>query len=171
MDLAEFRECSNEEKGRYLLAVFRILLGWIMIWPFFDKLLGLGFATPRGSGMIDGGSPSSFVTWITGGIFKGVYESLAGNPAIDIILMAALLVLGMTLTLGFASKLSTLGMTAFLLVMYTIVVPPTDNPVIDDHILLAVGMLAVYLLGGFERLSINEKWKESPLVKRFPILG
>lgn len=161
---------DKEETGKYLMAVLRILLGWIMIWPFFDKLFGLGFATPSGSGFIDGGSPSSFVTWVTKGVFAGFYESLAGNLVVDIVLLLALLVLGVTLTLGFASKLTTFGMVAFLLVMYTLVIPPTDNPVVDDHIIMAVAMLAVYFVGGFDRLSVSDRWKETYLVKRFPLL-
>ncbi len=162
---------DKEETGRYLLAVVRILLGWIMLWPFFDKLFGLGFATPSGSGYVEGGSPSSFVTWVTKGLFSGFYESIAGNAIIDVIFLLALLILGLTLILGFASKLTTFGMAAFLLVMYTLVVPPTDNPVVDDHIIMAVAMLAVYFLGGFDKLSINGWWKETALVKRLPILG
>ena len=169
MEFDVFRD--KEETGRYVLAVLRILLGWIMLWPFFDKMFGLGFATPAGQGFVQGGSPSYFVTWITEGVFKDLYMSIAGNIVIDVILLLALLALGITLTLGIASKLTTFGMVAFLLVMYTLVVPPTDNPIVDDHILLAVATLAVYFLGGFDRLSLNAWWKEHFLAKRFPIFG
>jgi len=55
MDFDVFRD--REETGRYVLAVLRILLGWIMLWPFFDKMFGLGFATPAGQGFVQGGSP------------------------------------------------------------------------------------------------------------------
>ena len=48
--------CDREETGRYVLAVLRILLGWIMLWPFFEKMFGLGFATPAGQGFMQGGS-------------------------------------------------------------------------------------------------------------------
>jgi len=162
---------DNMEKGQYFLAGFRILVGWIMIWPFFDKLLGLGFKTPAGSGMIDGGSPSSFVVYVTGGIFKDFYDSLAGNQIVDIILMLGLLVLGVTLILGIASKLTTIGITAFLLIMYSLHIPPEDNPIIDHRVILIIGMIAAYFLGGYDKLSLNSRWKETWLVKRFPILG
>ena len=90
-------DSERNEKGLLALAVFRLLVGWLFIWAFFDKLLGLGFATPAGSGMVDGGSPSYFVTFVTDGIFKNFYLSLAGNSVVDIIFMAALLILGVTL--------------------------------------------------------------------------
>ena len=162
---------ENTEKGQYCLAVFRILVGWTMLWAFFDKMFGLGFETPAGSGMIDGASPSSFVIYVADGIFKDFYDSLAGNQIIDIILMLGLLVLGITLILGIASKLSTIGITAFLLIMYSLQIPPKDNPIIDHRIIMAAGMIATYFLGGFDKLSLNSRWKETWLVKRFPILG
>jgi len=168
--LQRFSTMEKYEKGQYCLAVFRILVGWLMLWPFFDKLFGLGFKTPAGSGMIDGVSPSSFVTFVTGGIFKDFYDSLGGNQIIDIILMLGLLVLGVTLILGIASRLSTIGVSAFLLIMYSLHIPPEDNPIIDHRIVLIVGMIAAYFLGGYEKLSLYGRWKESWLVKRFPIL-
>lgn len=164
-------EMDSRTKGEYVLAVFRILIGWIMLWPFFDKMFGLGFQTPAGSGFFEGGSPSSFVTFVSGGIFEDFYNSLAGNLAVDIILLAALLILGVTLILGIASKLTTIGTVAFLVVMYSLHVPPTDNPLIDFRIILSVGIVAVYLLDGFDYLSLNAKWKETWLVKKFPIFG
>ena len=161
---------DEKTTGLYVLAAFRVLTGWIMLWPFFDKMFGLGFQTPHGGGWIDGVSPSSYVVYVADGVFKDLYASLAGNLAIDVVLMAALLVLGVTLTSGIASKLTTAGMCAFLLVMYSLHVPPSDNPVIDYHILLVLGVLAAYFLGGYEKLSLNPRWRETGLVKRFPIL-
>ena len=151
--------------GLYILAAFRTLTGWIMLWPFFDKMFGLGFQTPHGGGWIDGVSPSSYVVYLADGVFKDLYVFLAGNLAIDIVMMASLLVLGVSLILGVASKLTTFGMCAFLLVMYSIHVPPSDNPVVDYHILLVLGILAVYALGGYEKLSLHPsgerpRWSE-----------
>lgn len=161
---------DDKTKGLYALAAFRIMAGWIMLWPFFDKLFGLGFQTPHGGGWIDGVSPSSYVVYVAGGLFKDFYVSLAGNFVIDVILMAALLVLGVTLVLGIAARQTTSGMCAFLLIMYSLHVPPSDNPVIDYHIMLVAGMLAVYFLGGFEKLSLRDRWKETRIVRRFPVL-
>ena len=161
---------DDKTKGLYALAAFRIMAGWIMLWPFFDKLFGLGFQTPHGGGWIDGVSPSSYVVYVADGLFKDFYVSLAGNFVIDVILMAALLVLGVTLVLGIVARQTTSGMCAFLLIMYSLHVPPSDNPVVDYHILLVAGMLAVYFLGGFEKLSLRDRWKETRIVRRFPVL-
>ena len=161
---------DNTEKGTYSLVAFRILLGWMFIWGFLDKMFGLGFETPSGSGVIDGGSPSSFVTYVSGGVFEGLFDSLAGNTIVDFLLMAGLLILGVTLIVGIASKLTTIFSIVFTVVMFCLCVPPTDNPLIDYHIMLAVGIAIVYFFNGFEYISLNEKWKSTKIVEMFPIL-
>ncbi len=115
---------ENNEKGLYALAAFRILMGWTFLWAFLDKLFGLGFQTPAGSGMIDGGSPSSFVVYAGGGIFFDLFKSVAGNLYVDLLLMAGLLGLGTVLLLGIAPKVTTFLTVVFLLVMYCVHVPP-----------------------------------------------
>ena len=161
---------DNRTVGENALAILRIMMGWMMLWGFLDKLIGLGFETPAESGVIDGGSPSSFVTFVTGGIFSDFFNSLAGNAFADLLMMAGLLILGITLILGIASKLTTIGMIAFLVIMYALHVPPVDNPVIDYHITWIAALIGILFLGGFDRISVNAEWKELWIVKRYPIL-
>ena len=161
---------EKREMGEYALAIFRIAVGYMMLWGFLDKMFGLGYETPAGGALIDGVSPSSYVTWMTGGIFGDLFDSIAGNAFIDFLMMAGMLVMGITLVTGIASKLTTIFMGMFLLVMYCIHVPPTDNPILDYHITWIITLAAVYLLGGFDRLSLNARWKELGIVKRFRIL-
>ena len=78
--------------------------------------------------------------------------------------------IGISLVFGIASKLGTIGCVLFMIVMYTLVLPPSDNPVLDDHIIMILAMLVVYFFGGFEKLSFFKKWKDFLLVKKFPIL-
>jgi thiosulfate dehydrogenase [quinone] large subunit len=161
---------DTDRIGLNLLGIFRILVGWLMLWAFLDKMFGLGFETPAGSGMIDGGSPSSFVLYVTDGLLKDFYVSLAGNTVIDVLFMLGLLVLGFTLILGIASKLSTIAISAFMLIMWSLSIPPSDNPIIDYHLILLVGMLAVYFLGGFRVYSVNNLWVKLPIVRDLSIL-
>ena len=161
---------EKEELGSYLLAILRIGMGWLMLWPFFDKLFGLGFSTPAGGGWIDGVSPSSYISYIAKGPLADFFLSMGGNVFIDFLMMAGLLCIGLALIFGFASKICTVAMVAFLLVMFCIELPPADNPLISYKILLAVAMLAIYCMRGFEKLSIYNWYKELAIVRRFPIL-
>ena len=161
---------DNAEKGKYALSVFRILIGWLFIWGFLDKTFGLGYKTPAEGAWVNGGSPSSFVVYVTKGMFADFFNSLAGNAFVDVLFMTGLLIIGTAIILGIGTKLTTIFSIVFFIVMYAICIPPEDNPLIDHRIILSVGMVAIYYLGGYEKLSLYDKWKEFPLVKQYPIL-
>ena len=144
-------DVDNRTAGEYMLACFRILVGWLFLWPFFDKIFGLGFQTPKGQGWIDGVSPSSQVMYVADGVFEDFYNAIAGNLLIDILFLMALLIIGITLIIGIASKLTTLFSIMFLVVIYTLCIPPVDNPIIDYHLVLCAGLLAAYFLGGLRK--------------------
>jgi len=163
-------EMEKEELGRYFLAIVRIGMGWLLLWSFFDKVFGLGFSTPAGGGWIDGVSPSSYISYVASGPLADFYISLGGNVFVDILMMAGLLCIGGTLIFGFASKICTAAFIAFMLIMFSLQLPPNDNPIINYKVLLAVAMLAIYYMGGFEKLSIYNWYKELAIVRRFPIL-
>ena len=167
MDTGKLRDV---EFGSLVTVAIRVALGWIMLWAFLDKMFGLGFETPAGSGFVNGGSPSSYVVYVTNGVFKDLFTSLAGNTVVDVLLLLACLGLGLSFILGFASRLSTVLMSVFLAVMFLLEVPPTDNPLIDYHVIYILAVLAVYLYGGFEKLSLNQAWVKLPVVRDFRIL-
>ena len=99
-----------------------------------------------------------------------MWHALAGNVIIDWLLMFGLLALGISLMLGFASRLSTIGTVIMMVLMYTMVLPPSDNILVTHHIVYAAGILAVYWLGAFDKWSVNGYWNRIPIVERFWIL-
>src|SRR5690625_3160916 len=54
--------------GFTLLGLVRIFIGFYFLWAFADKLLGLGFSTPKEGAWINGGSPT---TGFLGGSIEG----------------------------------------------------------------------------------------------------
>jgi thiosulfate dehydrogenase (quinone) large subunit len=81
----------NAVRLAYTLALARISLGFIFLWAFLDKLIGLGFATCRDAAegtvnvmcdaaWLSGGSPTyGFLTFGTAGPFQEVFSGMAGN--------------------------------------------------------------------------------------------
>ena len=55
------------------LGILRIVFGFIFIWAFFDKLLGLGFATARDKAWILGNSSTSGFLSNVDGFFSGFF--------------------------------------------------------------------------------------------------
>ncbi|MDD1771045.1 MAG: DoxX family membrane protein [Methanomassiliicoccales archaeon] len=159
-------------KVEYVWASLRILLGWIFLWSFLDKLFGLGFSTTASQGWINGGSPTSgFLSFGTSGIFEGFYHSLAGNAIVDWLFMLSLLALGIALILGIAMRLATYGGTVFLLLLWGANVPPANNPIIDDHIIYILVLWALMLVEAGRIFGLGDRWRSSALVKRLPILA
>ena len=112
----------------------RLVMGLIFLWAFFDKLLGLGFATTKEAAWLYGGSPT-----------YGFFQGLAGMAVVDWLFMLGLLFVGLTLL---SNKFIIWGASAgslMLLLMYLAVFPPENNPLLDDHIvyILVLGLLVL----------------------------
>lgn len=158
-------------KEQYAWVAARLALGWTFLWAFFDKAFGLGYATESGSAWINGGSPTTgFLTYATSGPLSGFYEGLAGNSVVDAVFMAALLLLGVALILGVANRIAGYGGALLMLLMWTSRLPPENNPIIDEHIVYLIMLLAISVVLPGRWLGLGRWWSEQPFVKRFPIL-
>ena len=163
------REEIRENGGILSLSIIRIILACMLLWSFFDKLFGLGLETPKGSGMIDGHSPSEFILYFDGPV-ADLMHGLAGNVILDIILMAALLLIGLALLLGIGMKVTAVSGIAFFFVMYLVCLFPADNPFLDYHLIYIFALVAIYFCNAGDHLGLGRKWKELDIVKRYPIL-
>ncbi|MDD4185504.1 MAG: DoxX family membrane protein [Candidatus Methanomethylophilaceae archaeon] len=155
------------------LAILRILLGFMFLWSFLDKMFGLGFSTTSANAMINGGSPTKgFLTYGTDTL------SFLADPTIvqilDVVIMAAFLLLGIALILGIGMKIAAVGGTLLLLMMYVSLFPLTKagstNPIVDYHIMYIFLLWALYLSNAGDILGLGKWWKEQSLVARYPIL-
>ncbi len=122
-----------------IISLIRICLGFIFMWAFVDKLFGLGFATTSAKAWINGGSPTSgFLSFATKGPFTEIFKMLSGNNFVDILFMVGLLFVGVTLIFNFWVKWGSLAGLLMVVLMYLAVLPPENNPIIDDHIIYAL---------------------------------
>lgn len=172
----------HNQAARYALGGLRLIVGWTFLWAFFDKLLGLGYATgvdPETGAVdrfgdaawINGGEPTfGFLSFGAAGPFADFYHSIAGDAWADWLFMAGLLGIGLSLTLGIFMRLGTASAIAMYLLMWTVVLPPENNPITDDHIMGAVVVLVLGLLGAGRYLGLGSWWHKQTIVHRFPVL-
>lgn len=153
-------------------AVTRVLLGWVFLWAFLDKLFGLGHETASASAWIHGGSPTAgFLGKAAVGPLTGTAHRLAGQTWVDWLFMAGLLAIGTALILGIAMRLAAAAGSLLLVLMWATVLPPQNNPVIDDHLIYAL-LLVMLVLGGAGRtLGLGRRWESLPIVARHPFLA
>jgi thiosulfate dehydrogenase [quinone] large subunit len=168
------------------LAVLRIAFGLTFLWAFFDKLLGLGFATgavTNAAGAktgidffskdawINGGNPTlGFLKFGATGPFKGFYNSIAGEAWVNWAFMLGLLFIGVALTFGIAMRIGTVAGFVLYLMMWSVALWPANNPVIDDHVLGAISMVVLGLALAGDTWGLGKIWSHRHLVARHPVL-
>lgn len=156
--------------ARRLFAAVRITLGFTFFWAFVDKLFGLGFATKPENAWIAGGSPTyGFLSFGTAGPLAPLYQSLAGNPIIDALFMFGLFGLGTALLLGIGLKIAAIGGPLLMLLMWSAHLPPTNNPLVDDHIVFAFIIPALAAVQAGKTWGLGGWWSEH-VGKTVPVL-
>ncbi|RSM64231.1 hypothetical protein DMB66_20185 [Actinoplanes sp. ATCC 53533] len=164
-------ETTVQKATRYVLAGLRLALGWVFLWAFLDKLFGLGRATPAANAWIDGGSPTKgFLGKAVSGPFEGFYHSIAGAAWADWLFMIGLAGIGIALIAGVGIRIAAAAGSLLLVLMWTAVLPPENNPFMDDHLIYA-GILAVLALtAAGNTLGLGTYWNRLPIVQKLPWL-
>jgi thiosulfate dehydrogenase [quinone] large subunit len=166
---------------RKVLAVLRIAMGFTFLWAFIDKTFALGFHTgydPKGNldrfgdaAWINGGSPTEgFLAFGADGPFKGFYNNIAGAGWADALFMLGLLGIGLALVFGAGMRIAAISGTLLYVLMWTVVLPPENNPVIDDHLILALVLVVLALTNAGDTWGLGRWWSNTAAVKANPIL-
>lgn len=156
---------------RYVAAATRISLGWIFLWAFLDKTFGLGHETTAARAWVNGGQPTKgFLTAATTGPFAGFYRELAGNQVIDWLFMIGLLGIGVALLLGIAMRIAAVTGGLLMVLMWSAVLPPANNLFMDDHLVYALVLVGLALVGAGRTLGLGAAWERVPVVVRHPTL-
>ncbi len=148
---------------QWLLVGLRFVLGFFFLWPFLDKMFGLGYATPSGKGWIDGGQPAQGFMTHAQGPFASFFNSISG-PWADWAFMIGLLCIGVAVILGAGLKVAAWSGTVLLFLMYLAQFPigqadaGYNNPLIDDHWLEALGLLLVAYTFSGDKIGLGRWW-------------
>ena len=160
----------------------RLSLGWVFMWAFLNKAFALAFSTGRDgeTGVVDyfgdaawinGGSPTEgFLTFAAKGPFADMYHSIAGAPWANVLFMLSLLGVGLALLLGIGMRAAAVAGAAVLIMMWTAVLPPENNPFMDYHIIYALVLVALALVGAGKTLGLGSIWERLPVVQRYGFL-
>ncbi|WP_218917352.1 DoxX family protein [Luteipulveratus mongoliensis] len=151
----------------WLTAITRISLGWIFLWAFLDKTFGLGHETTNAQAWVNGGHPTyGFLHFSAAGPFKGFYHGIAGDAWADWLFMIGLAGIGIALVLGVATRVAAWSGALMLVVMWTVVLPPANNPFMDEHLIYAMVLLALPLLHAGNTLGLGQWWQGLPVISR-----
>ncbi len=156
---------------RYTAAAIRFSLGWVFLWAFLDKVFGLGHDTKNAAAWIHGGNPTlGFLKMGANGPFADFYHSIAGATWTNWLFMLGLAGIGIGLILGVAMRITAAAGALMLVMMWSVVLPPANNPFMDDHIVYALVLLLLAAIGAGRFLGLGGMWERLSIVQRFPFL-
>ena len=148
-------------------AALRLSIGWVFLWAFLDKTFGLGYATESADKWIDGGSPTEgFLSFAATGPFKDIYNDIAGAAWADWLFMIGLLAIGVALMLGVAMRIAAASGALMLFLMWTAVLPPENNPFMDDHLIYGGLLVLLAAMGAGRWFGLGTWWESLPFVRR-----
>jgi thiosulfate dehydrogenase (quinone) large subunit len=169
-------------KAGKVWGVLRIAMGWTFLWAFLDKAFALGFTTGRDTetGVIDffgpaawinGGSPTEgFLQFGTKGPFADFYAGLSA-AWVDWVYMLSMALIGLALIFGIGTRLAAIGGIIWMGLFYTAsAIWPEHNPFLDEHVVYAIVLAGVAVVGAGRYIGFGKWWENTPLVRRFPVL-
>jgi thiosulfate dehydrogenase [quinone] large subunit len=162
----------------YAIAALRVGTGFVFLWAFLDKTFGWNYSTPSSRAWIHGGSPTKgFLASVSVGPWQSWFNAWAGKEWADWLFMLGLLGIGLALVLGIGLRFAAVAGVVLVALMWFAVFPPaqhtatgaatgSNNPFVDDHVMLALALTAVALFGTESRLGLGEMWAKLPFVRQ-----
>ncbi len=158
------------QKYENLMVVVRILLGFVFLWAFLDKTFGLGFPTGPEEAWLAGSSPTfGYLMFGTSGPFASMMQAMAGNPIVDLLYMAGMLLIGISLILGVGLTIAGYSGALMMVLIWMSSLPIEFNPFIDEHIIYAVLLVGIAILKP-AKIGVGAVWAKTPIAQRYPVL-
>jgi thiosulfate dehydrogenase [quinone] large subunit len=157
--------------------VTRIVLGFVFLWAFLDKLFGWHYATPAGKGWIDGGSPTKgFLSGVEVGPFENTFHDWAGTWWANGLFMLALLGIGVALLAGVAMRIAAGSGVLLMAAMWAAEWPldqhtsagaasMSTNPLVDYHVIYALLLVVLVVTAAGEHLGLGRAWSRLTIVR------
>ena len=164
----------RSELARRVLAVLRLATGFIFLWAFLDKTVGLGYSTPAERAWVNGGTPSQ--GFLLGdavvGPLKPFFAAIA-SPASDVLFMIAMLGIGIgaAVVLGIGLRVSAVIGSFVLLAMYLAEWPigmdaGSTNPIVNYHVIYALSLVVIAVTHAGDTWGAGLPWKRLALVRQ-----
>jgi thiosulfate dehydrogenase [quinone] large subunit len=175
-----------------IAAALRVLMGFTFLWAFLDKAFALGFSTGRvlddagntvkiaffgDAAWIHGASPTvGAVGFALKGPFAHTVQTVTGfqmtqtgptvNAWVDWVYMLSMLLIGIGLITGVMTRLAAVGGIIWLAVFYlATAIWPEHNPVVDEHVIDAVVLLALIYMNAGRYFGLGKVWQRLGFVK------
>lgn len=151
--------------ARRALALCRLLLAVVFLWPVADKTFGLGYATPGERAWIAGSSPTAGYLGSIESPLAGGFAALSG-PAVDWLFMLGMLGTGVALLLGIGLRVAAVAGGLLMLSLWLSTWPfaaGSQNPLVDQHLVFTALLAALALTRAGDTWGLGRAWAASPV--------
>jgi thiosulfate dehydrogenase [quinone] large subunit len=182
MAVEDTQTAGESKVGWSFLSLTRISIGFIFLWAFLDKLIGLGFATCRQEdnsveimcerAWLSGGAVTKGYLGSSSGPLADLFITLSDQRWTDWAFMIGLAGVGLALMLGIGTRIAMLAGVALLLMMYVSHAWPgaggnTNNPFMDDHIIYSLAMIGIVLVElRRQAIGLGAWWRSLAVVQK-----
>ncbi|MFD6134906.1 DoxX family protein [Isoptericola sp. NPDC060257] len=151
--------------ARRALALCRILLAVVFLWPVADKTFGLGYATPDERAWVAGSSPTEGYLSSIESPLAGGFAALSG-PVVDWLFMLGMLGTGLALLLGIGLRAAAVAGGLLMLTLWLSTWPfaaGSQNPLVDQHLVFTALLAALALTRAGDTWGLGRAWAASPV--------
>ena len=151
--------------ARRALALCRLLLAVVFLWPVADKTFGLGYATPGERAWVAGSSPTEGYLGSIESPLAGGFAALSG-PAVDWLFMLGMLGTGLALLLGIGLRVAAVAGGLLMLSLWLSTWPfaaGSQNPLVDQHLVFTALLAALALTRAGDTWGLGRAWAASPV--------
>ena len=160
------------------LGIVRIVLGWIFLWAFLDKMFGLGYTTAKASSWINNdfgtGPTEGYLTFAVSGPFEWLFEPMTSSTLVAWLFMMGLLAIGLALIFGIGVRIASITGALLMFMMYlsaNIWAEGSHNPLFDDHVVnMFILIYVAFKPEAGNWIGLGSWWKNIKIVKQFPVL-
>jgi thiosulfate dehydrogenase [quinone] large subunit len=99
-----------------------------------------------------------------------MWHNAAGTWWADWLFMLGLAGIGLALILGIGMRIAAATGALLYVLMWTVVLPPSTNPFLDDHLISAAVIAGLALINAGDTVGIGRWWAQAALVRRLPWL-
>jgi thiosulfate dehydrogenase (quinone) large subunit len=156
--------------ARYMWALVRFAIGFVALWAFLDKLMGLDHSTPGDKSWLNGVSPTAGFLKGVQGPFANTFHSMSGAAWADWLFMAAMAGVGIALILGIGLRIAAVSSVALFGMLWATQLPIKTNPFVDEHFVFILVIIALALSNAGDTLGLGRWWKKTFLVRHVGIL-
>ncbi len=139
----------------------RLAIGFMFLWGGIEKI-----QTELGGKM----ATSGFLKFAVSGPFQVFFNSLAGNPVVDALVVYGELLIGVSIMLGIFTRVGAISGILINFMFFISQLPVQNNPIVNEYVVYMFVFLGMLFLVPGRFLGLDGLLQNSGFVERRPIL-